>query len=208
MSDSQREGRLANLSGAVLIGGASTRMGRDKATLEIGGVPFAAVLAERLSRIFEDVMLVGGAPPPAAPGRAVPDCGGPRCALRGLVSALDAARTERVLVVATDVPLVAPALLLALVAWPEADAVVPRDADHAHPLCAVYRRDAVLAVARQRLAEGRLALSGVLDAVDTRYVEADALAQIDPGGRSLTNVNTAEELAALGAHPAVPSLFE
>jgi molybdopterin-guanine dinucleotide biosynthesis protein A len=174
-------------------------MGSDKAALAVGGVTLATRVARCLARLCEDVVLVGGDPPADAPGRRVPDVDGPRCALRGLVAALDATRAERVLVVATDLPLVTPDLLLALVAWPEADAVVPRAADGAHPLCALYRRERALAVARPHLAEGRLALTALLAALDTRYLEGDDLRAVDPDGTALTNLNTPEDLARVEA---------
>jgi molybdopterin-guanine dinucleotide biosynthesis protein A len=183
------------VSGAVLTGGASTRMGSDKALLAIGGVASATRVARCLARLCEDVVLVGGDPPADAPGRRARDGDGPRCALRGVVSALEAARAERVWIVATDLPFVTPDLLLALVAWPEADAVVPRSPDGAHPLCALYRREPALAVARRRLAEERLALSGLLDAIATRYLEGDDLRAVDPDGTALTNLNTAADVA-------------
>jgi len=72
--------------------------------------------------------------------------------------------------------------------------VVPRTAGRAHPLCAVYVREAVLPVARARLAGDALALRGVLDAVSTAWLEPDDVARVDPAGRSLTNVNTPEDL--------------
>jgi molybdopterin-guanine dinucleotide biosynthesis protein A len=125
--------------------------------------------------------------------------------LRGLVTALTVATSERVLVVATDLPFVTPDLLLALIAWPEADAVVPRTPDGVQPLCALFARDSVLDVAREHLARGDLKLSGVLDAVDTRYLDPDALARVDPDGLALTNVNTPEELAAARARLADPN---
>jgi len=170
-------------------------MGRDKAHLAIGGVPAASRISRLLAALFEEVLIVGGDPPATAHGRRVADVEGPQCALRGFVSALAAASCERILVVATDLPLVSADLLLALVAWPESDAVVPRTAGGLHPLCALYRRDPVLAVARARLADGRLALRGLLDAVDTATLEAADLARVDPEGTALSNVNTAEDLA-------------
>jgi molybdopterin-guanine dinucleotide biosynthesis protein A len=186
--------RLASPDAALLAGGLSTRMGRDKARLELGGVAAATRLARMLAGLFEDVLLVGGDPPPDAPGRRVPDAAGPVCALRGLVGALAAARAPRVLVVATDLVLLSPELVLALVAWPEADAVVPETADGLHPLCAVYAREAVLPRARDHLARGRLALHELLADLRVSRVPPAAIAQVDPQGRALTNVNTPADL--------------
>lgn len=196
------EGRFAEVTGALLLGGASRRMGRDKARLRIGDESVAARLARRLGELFEDVLLVGGDPPPDAPGRRVPDRDGPRSALRGLVSALEAARTERVLVLATDLPLVSCELLLALLAFPEARVVAPRDAHGVQPLCALYRREPVLALARERLAAGELALHRLLEALEYAALEGDDLAHVDPEGVALFNLNTPEDLALLEARPA------
>ena len=189
------EGRLATVAAAVLLGGASERMGRDKARLPVGGVAGATRVARLLAGLFADVLLVGGEAPPDAPGRRVPDEPGPRCPLRGLVSALAAARAPRVLVVATDLPLLSPDLLLALVAWPAAAAVVPRTPDGPHPLCALYARDAVLPVARAELAAGRLSLAAVLAAVETSWLDGEALRLVDPRGTALFNANHPEDLA-------------
>jgi molybdopterin-guanine dinucleotide biosynthesis protein A len=188
-------GRIATISAAVLTGGASSRMGSDKAFAKIGGVAAAVRIAHLLGDLFEEVLLVGGEPPPEARGRRVADPEGPTCALRGLTSALDAAAGERVLVVATDLPLVTPDLMLALVAWPEADAVVPRTGDGYHPLCALYRRDAVLPVARSRLAAGELRLRDLLAALDTSYLDGRELERVDPEGIALTDVNTPDDLS-------------
>lgn len=180
----------------MLLGGASSRMGRDKASLPIGGVAGATRIARLLDGCFEDTLLVGGTPPPDAPGRRVADPpDAPACALRGLVAALSAARAPRLVAIATDLPLVTPDLVLGLIAYPEAAAVAPRRDGFAQPLCAVYRVADVLPVARERLAAGRLSLHGLLDAVETRYLEGDDLAALDPDGRALLNLNTPEDHA-------------
>ena len=198
------EGRLGIVSGAVLTGGASQRMGSDKAHLDFGGVACATRVARVLRGICSEVLLVGGRPPEDAPGRRVVDLEGPVCALKGLIAALRAARAERVLVVATDLPLVTTDLLLALVAWPEADAIVPRSREGPHPMCALYRREAVLAVAQEQLRAGRLKLQAVLDAVDTAWFGPEELARVDPGGLALSNLNTPEDLARAKASLPVP----
>ena len=161
-----RESRLSNVAAALLTGGASTRMGSDKSHLEFGGTPLATRSAALLDQLCEEVVLVGGDPPRSAAGRRVADPEGPSCALRGLSTALSSVSAERVLVLATDLPFVSADLLLGLVAWPEADAVVPRTHGCAHPLSALYRRDTVLKVASDHLAAGRLALTALLDAVE------------------------------------------
>lgn len=186
--------RFANVSAAVLTGGASTRMGRDKATLPVAGVATATRLARLLEALFEEVLLVGGTPPPEAPGRRIADPAGPVCALRGIAAALAAATTERVLVVATDLPLLTPDFVLGLVAWPEAEAVVPRTADGLQPLCALYRRAPALEAAKAQLESGRLKLTDWLDALETTTLEPEDVAGLDPSGLALTNVNTPEDL--------------
>jgi len=187
------EGRLANVSAALLLGGASSRMGRDKARLERAGVALATRTARLLAEHFEDVLLVGGEPPAEAPGRRVADPEGPRCALRGLVGALAAARSERVLVVATDLPLLAPELVLALVAWPEADVVLPRVDGHLEPLCALWAREVALREARARLAAGRLALHELVGALRHEGLAGEDLRAVDPDGTMLANANTPED---------------
>jgi len=189
------DARLAIISAALLTGGSGTRLGRDKSHVPLAGVPAATRLASRLARVFEDVLLVGGEPPDDTPGRRVPDPPGPACALRGVLGALEAARGERVLVLATDLPLVSDALLLALVAWPEADAVVPRVREGRHALCALLSRERVRPIAKRRLGAGELALHGLFGEVDTAWLEGEDLARLDPEGLALTNMNTPEELA-------------
>lgn len=189
--------RFAEVTGAVLLGGASIRMGQDKAHLDAGGVAAATRIARLLEGFCAEVLLVGGTPPPDAPGRVVADPEGPSSALRGLLGALTAAGTEKVLVLATDYLAVTPELLLGLLAFPEGAAVVPRNDKHRHPLCALYRRDPARAAAASAFAEGNFTLGCFLDALEPNWVEGAHLARLDASGTALANVNTPEELAEL-----------
>lgn len=192
------EDRLAVVSAALLTGGASTRMGEDKAWRGVGGRPAAVHLARLLSELFREVLLVGGAPPAQAPGRRVPDAEqAPRCALRGLVAALSAAASPHVLVLATDHLAVTPELLLGLVARAQGDVVLPVLAGRAQPLCALYRREAVLPRARRRLAEGALALRDLLGELEVVELSGADLEVVAPGGLALRSANTPEAWVAL-----------
>ena len=192
-------GRIANVGAAVLIGGASTRMGADKAQLPFAGAPAATRASRLLASLFGDVALVGAAPPGDAIGRSVDDGTGERCALRGVAAALAAASTDRVLVVATDLVLLTPELVLGLVAWPEADVVLPRIDGLIEPLCALWRRAPVLERARTQLAAERFALHALVAQLDARFVEGDDLRALDPDGTALANANTPEEWSRLEA---------
>ncbi|MEE8507955.1 MAG: molybdenum cofactor guanylyltransferase [Myxococcota bacterium] len=187
-------GRIRGISAALLVGARSEKMACDATRAGTDGIAAATRIARLLATLFEEVLWVGGDPPTDAPGRRVPDVEGPPCPLRGLTGALEAAGGERVLVVAGDLPRVTADLLLALFAWPEADAVVPRTGDGSHPLCAIYRREAVLPVARSRLAAGDLKLRDLLDVLDARYLDDADLVRIDPGGDALTRVDTPGDL--------------
>ena len=197
MTEALPEGRLENVSAALLLGGASSRMGEDKAARHFAGEPAATRASRMLAALFEDVLLVGGTPPAGAVGRAVADGEGERSALRGLVAALAAAHAPRVVVLATDLVRLTPDLVLALVAWPEADVVLPRRDGWIEPLCAIWRREIALAAARAQLAAGRFALHELVSRLDARFLEGDDLRRIDPDGTALANANTPDEWSLL-----------
>ena len=132
-----------------------------------------------------------------APGRRIADPSGPRCALRGLVGALEAATCPRVLAVATDLPFLCADVLLALCAWPKSQVVVPTDERGDHPLCAIYDREACLGLARTHLESNRLALHELLARVDCDRVTIDQLGLSDLGSMLFANINTPDELASL-----------
>jgi molybdopterin-guanine dinucleotide biosynthesis protein A len=159
------DGRLASVAGAVIPGTAA----------QPGEADAAARIARLLAALFEEVICVGSEPPADTQGRRAGEVDGPPGVLRDIGSALAAATAERVLVVAAGAEEASPDLLLALVAWPEAEAVVPRARGAAVPSCALYRREAALRAFREQFASGRNDVRTWLEALDTAYVDPDAL---------------------------------
>lgn len=195
MGQTGARSRLGNVSGALLLGGYSDALGCEIASYEIGGESLALRLARRLSGLFEEVILAGGEPPEGVPGRRVPDPPGPPGPLRGVVGALGAAKTERVLVLAADLAMVGPEILLGLTAWPISDVVVPRTPPRIHYGCAIYRREPVLAAARALLDRGESSPRGLVDQLDAQFLEGDDLAVLDPSGRALEKICGPEQIA-------------
>lgn len=142
-------------SALILAGGASRRLGRDKAWEEVGGAPVIARLLEA-TRAFRDTVIsvrevapferrlaAHGIPEPGRRLRLVADASPDRGPVAGLAAGLGAARLDPVLVLACDLPFVTGALCRALVeraAAGDADAVVPSVDGRRQPLCAAYRR--------------------------------------------------------------------
>ncbi|MBI3493663.1 MAG: molybdenum cofactor guanylyltransferase [Acidobacteria bacterium] len=200
--------------------------GRDKSALVIGGRTILDRQIAELSALSTDLLIVGDMRPGArafpasawpqedqatarladAPearrrqGREVraiadlvPGCG----PLGGVHAALTEARGDAVFVVACDMPYVtAPLGAFLLDLARDADLVVPRTERGYHPLCAVYTRACLAAVAR-RVAERRLALRDLVADVRARVVTVEELDRFGACDRLLANVNTPAEYAGL-----------
>ena len=184
------------MAGLVLCGGESSRMGFDKALLEIDGRPLAAVLADRLAEVCDNVMLASG-----WRGR-IGDLGyvevedevqyaGP---LAGIVAGLSAAEDELMAVVAVDMP-AANALLLRYLAdgIGHHDAIVPAGPRGPEPAHAVYSRRALPVLAR-RLHSRRRSLQGALAELEVRLVDESELSRAGFGLSFAANLNEPDDL--------------
>jgi molybdopterin-guanine dinucleotide biosynthesis protein A len=187
-------------SAAILAGGQARRFGgRDKSTLRVGGRRILERQLDELCHITDDILLVGGRPIEVVAGLRpvsdrVPDSG----PLGGLDAALAAARDDRVILVACDMPFITAGFLEGLLALSDSvDAVVPRTERGYHPLCAVYGRSCHPAVIR-RLVERRLKMLDLLEDLTVHVVDREHVAMLG-GERVLANVNTPDELHDLEA---------
>jgi molybdenum cofactor guanylyltransferase len=174
-----------DLTGILLVGGASSRFGSPKALAQLNGES----LAERAWRVLSETcahrLAVGKAEELVELELPVLDDGTEvRAAMAGLVAGVRAAPTDVSVVVPVDMPLVTPELLLEL-----ADACADASAPQTGPLPSAYRKSA-LPVLERRLSEGRFALREALDELDTRRLDLDE--------SLLANVNTRDELRRLG----------
>lgn len=191
----------APVAGAIMAGGRASRMGgRDKAFAAVGGEPIAVRTVRLFRGLFPQVLV--------ATDRAerfrgldvetVADRfpgGGP---LAGLHAALLASRHPHVFVAACDMPrLDAGVIRFLLRRIGATDAIVPCWGGDVEPLHAVYAR-ACAPEMEACLQAGRLAVRDFLLRVRVDYVSEEELARVRGAADSLTNVNTPEELAAVG----------
>ena len=200
-------------SAIVLCGGRSTRMGRDKAALPFGDETLLARVVRLVGEIADDVVLVaregqhlpGGTAegsgleswPRAGPAaRVVRDPAEGLGPLAGIAAGRGLVRGPRALVVACDMPLLRPALARRLVGLArEVDALVPVVDGFPVPTCAVYAK-AVAERARELVAARELRPRAFLERVETRFVPAEELHDVDPRLDSFRDCDTEEEYRA------------
>jgi molybdopterin-guanine dinucleotide biosynthesis protein A len=192
--------RAAGVAGLLLTGGASRRMGTDKAMIEVDGRRLVERAADALRAVADPVIEVGPGWSGLRAVREDPPGGGPLAAVAAGAAALRAAGYGGpVLVLAVDMPRVGADLLRLLAGRPGPPTAVPRADGHPQPLCARYGPDALVAVDRLLAAGGR-SLRGLLEALDTRggvgWVEEEEWGRVaEPG--ALSDVDTPDDLRRL-----------
>ncbi|HEX8748412.1 MAG TPA: molybdenum cofactor guanylyltransferase [Pyrinomonadaceae bacterium] len=187
-----------DIEGFILVGGASSRMGRDKALLTLRGVSFVERIAEALGHVAGRINLVGAKNVDSSLKiENVPDVYEAWGALGGLHAALAACRAEWAAVVACDLPFVTSELFARLSGLREdwqAVAPVQRDG-RLQPLCALYRTAACREIARRMIEEGERRPRALLRMVRTRLVSWEELADLTDARLFFENVNTPEDYA-------------
>jgi molybdopterin-guanine dinucleotide biosynthesis protein A len=188
--------------GFVLVGGRSSRMGRDKTQLAYRGQPMALHQAEKLAFVCGRAALVGKDPSAfnGAPFPYVQDGAEPNASAFGVVAALSYSPEDTNIILAADIPRCSEAFLGALLDVAEAipaPAIIPISGGRPQTLCAVWRKTALLPL-MARLAAGNYSLVDALERIGAVLIpEQDTAAM--PGGapENFLNVNTPEEYEAL-----------
>ena len=175
---------MHDVTGVLLVGGASVRFGSPKALARLDGRTLVEAAWDKLAWCDERLALGKAADRLPLPFPLHDDGSTVRAPIAGLVAGLGAARHDVAVALPVDVPLITEEALRELVAACSGDAAVPQTG----PLPGAYRRSALPALER-RLSAGELKLAAALDELEARVVE------LDPG--LLANVNRPEDLDRL-----------
>jgi len=185
------------MTGVVLAGGRSRRMGRDKALLPIGGATLIELVVARLREVCGERLLLVTNTPEAYRQlgvQIVPDALPPGQSLVGIYTGLRHAG-EPAFVCACDMPFLSPPLIRHMAALAEgADVVIPRHGGEYEPLHAVYTPACLDPIRRCVERQGRNI--DFLAEVRVRIVDEPELRRFDPDLRSFANLNTPEDYAA------------
>lgn len=190
------------LTGAILAGGSSSRMGQEKGLALLGGVPLVERIAETLSEVCDEIV-VSVAPGRkiiyslglGVPAKVVEDKVGGYGPVEGLVNSLSAASGDMVIISPCDTPFLCPDVCRLLVEAAEGrDGAVPVVSGYFEPLHGVYSRKKGLNAFRKTFEAGLRKPKDAYQHLDLAHVDEDGLRSADPELLSFFNVNTAEDL--------------
>ena len=184
------------VSGIVLAGGQSQRMGRNKALMSLDGKILISRVLETMARICDDLIICANDPRSYAhlPARVVRDVIPHRGALGGIHAGLKAMRHEKALVVACDMPFLSLSLLrFMMVAASDQDVVVPHIDGNFEPLHAIYGVNCISPIERL-IADGPRRIVALYDCVRVRVVNENQV-RLFGAGNSFFNINTPQDWA-------------
>lgn len=183
------------MTGIVLSGGESRRMGTDKAFLKLFGVPLIEHVLQALRGLCETLIIVTNSPTRYADYDAavITDAFDIRGPLTGIYSGLLRSTDECNVVVACDMPFLNPRLIASMSGLAEGyDIVAPKIKGYVEPLHAIYQRG-LLPVIEKRVRQDARQIQGLFSEARVRYVTEEEIDRYDPQRRSFMNLNTPQQ---------------
>ncbi len=192
--------RIPDCTGFLVAGGRAERLGgRAKGLLRVGGETIASRSVALLRDLFGDARVVANDPAPwaALDVPVIPDLLPGKGAPGGIHAALSASPTRWIFAAACDMPFLSGEAIRFLAGQREGErAVVVEWRGRLEGMHALWSREALPEMDRL-LRAGDPSIRELALAVGARVVPEDAYRRVDPGGRSLENVNTPADLERL-----------
>lgn len=196
------------ITGVILAGGTSRRMGQNKALIQLGDDSLIGHVIRHIRLVVDELLLITNTPNEYAHlglpmhNDIVPDAG----ALGGIYTGLMSASYDAVFCVACDSPFLVPNLLIYLVSvLDNYDAVMPwtyrgdltdqnkSDQITLQTLCALYSKRC-LPIIELMLQESELRVHALQERASIKRVSPEVWQAFDPDGISFFNINTPEDL--------------
>ena len=187
------------VTGIILSGGKSTRMGENKAFIELEGVPIVRRIYTLFKELFQEVIIVTNQQElfkyfdSKIYSDLIPNQG----ALGGLYTGLFFSTFQYSFCVACDMPFIKKALVQYIINHIEGeDVIVPRTEDGLQPLHAIYSKNCLDPI-KIIMEQGKYKIIDFYNRVNVKIVEEKDFTLLDPLRESFINVNTPEELHSI-----------
>lgn len=193
------------MTGVILSGGKNTRMGTNKAFIEINGERLIDRTVKLFKGIFDEVIIVTNAPLPYLDLNVtiVSDVIKGKGALGGIYSGIFYAASSHCFIAACDMPFLNESFIKYMVENIEHyDIVVPEKVSKPigwmEPLHAVYSRNCLPPI-RNLLKKNELKISALYRGLNVRLIPEKTVKEFDPHDQMFLNVNTKEDLERIEA---------
>jgi molybdopterin-guanine dinucleotide biosynthesis protein A len=187
------------ITGVILSGGKSIRMGKNKAFIQVEGVPIIKRIHNLFRELFREVIIVTNDRDLFSDfdSKIYSDLIPGKGALGGLYTGISFSSFYHSFCVACDMPFIKKALVQYLIEnMDNRDVIVPRTKDGLQPLHAIYSKNCIDPI-RKSIDEGKSKIIDIYDQVNVKIVDEEDFLCFDPGRESFINVNTPEELLLL-----------
>lgn len=180
----------STITGIVLSGGESQRMGSDKGLLLLNNKKLIEYPVDILRKVCKNIIISAntssynylGFPVVADKYKSA----GP---ISGLFAGLQASKTAHNIILACDMPFVDPGILdILLLNMEKYEIIVPSVDDWPLPVCGYYNKS-VLPVLESEINKNNFSLQGILKKCNSLILEIDD----EPTRKKLININTREE---------------
>ena len=186
---------------AILAGGRSERMGRDKATAAFRGATLVRQVSDRVREVFSDIIVISSLHTAieGVDAAVVKDLFPFRSPIVGVATALMLSEKPRVFAVACDMPFLSAEAMRCLVAEAgDEEITIPMTGGYYQPLHAIYSRSCLPHFLRL-IGLNNLKVSAILPYVAVKAIEDRPCFYREDGGLVFSNINTREELARVNA---------
>jgi molybdopterin-guanine dinucleotide biosynthesis protein A len=186
---------LYGVTGIILAGGNSSRMGSNKALLPYRGGRFIEAIHRQMIELFDEVLLVTNSPDQYSflPCRKVADIYPGMGALAGLHAGLLHSAGRHIFAVACDMPYLNSSLVRNIAeSRASADVVIPQGDRGIEPLHAIYSKSCLLPM-EQELQSGQKRIVSFFPGVKVMQFPRAEVARLDPEFNSFRNINTPHE---------------
>ncbi|MBM4350135.1 MAG: molybdenum cofactor guanylyltransferase [Deltaproteobacteria bacterium] len=187
------------VTGIILSGGKSARMGRDKAFIEIDGIPIIQRIYNIFEKIFNEIIIVTNQKESYESFKAkiVSDLIVNHGALGGLYTGLFFASNPYSFCVACDMPFLKESMIQYLIKQADGfDAIVPRTDDGLQPLHAIYSKSCIPPI-KKLIDMGKYKIIDFYPLVRIKIIEEPEFINLDRTKESFININTTEDLSLL-----------
>jgi len=190
--------KFSNITGIILGGGQSRRMGRDKRSLQWEGEPFLDRVCRLMDTLFDEVLVVTAQNDydcSHLPVRLVTDKIPKKGSLGGLYTGLIEATNSLIFAVGCDMPFLLKESIARLCLAPASDVLVVKLSTGIQPLHARYSKRCV-PVIQEMIHEGDLKIQNLVSCSDltVKIIEETVFDDIDPFRLSFGNINTPADL--------------